>query len=102
MDTKARLRELMEERGWSEYRLAQESNLALSTVANIFNRDTVPSIGTLQALCSGFGITLSQFFAGNGPASLTEEQTKLLTAWNELSDEKRAALLQLMRAMKPE
>lgn len=32
MDTKARIRELMQERGWSEYRLAIASGLSQSTV----------------------------------------------------------------------
>ena len=42
MDAKARIRELMQERGWSEYRLAIASGLSQSTVANIFNRNTTP------------------------------------------------------------
>ena len=42
MDAKARIRELMAERKWSEYRLAIASGLSQSTVANIFNRNTTP------------------------------------------------------------
>ena len=48
MDAKARIRELMAERKWSEYRLAIASGLSQSTVANIFNRNTTPSIATLD------------------------------------------------------
>ena len=58
MDAKARIRELMAERKWSEYRLAIASGLSQSTVANIFNRNTTPSIATLESICAGFGITL--------------------------------------------
>ena len=61
MDAKARIRELMAERKWSEYRLAIASGLSQSTVANIFNRNTTPSIATLESICAGFGITLLCF-----------------------------------------
>ena len=36
MDTHARLRRLLDERGWTAYRLAKESGLSESTLANIF------------------------------------------------------------------
>ena len=56
------LKKLMAERGWSEYRLAKESSLHQSTIANIFHRNTLPSIPTLKILCGAFGMTLSEFF----------------------------------------
>ena len=63
MDTHSRLRQLMAERGWTAYRLSKESGLSESTLASIFKRNTVPSIATLEAVCSAFGISLAQFFA---------------------------------------
>lgn len=69
MDVHERIRGLMEERGWSEYRLAQKAGLSQSAISNLFRRHTLPSIPTLEAICNGFGLTLSQFFCsrwGNG------------------------------------
>lgn len=63
LDLHMKLRQLTDERGWTEYRLAKECGLSESTIANIFRRNTTPSISTLEAICRGFGITLSQFFA---------------------------------------
>ena len=63
MDTILRLRELMNSRGWSEYRLAKESKLSMSTISNIFHRGSIPSIPTLETLCNTFGISLGQFFS---------------------------------------
>ena len=63
MDTHARLQQLLRERGWTEYKLSKECGLAQSTIGNIFRRNTVPSIATLETICKGFGITMSQFFA---------------------------------------
>ncbi len=41
MDTLARLKQLLQERGWTEYKLSQECGLAQSTIGNIFRRNTV-------------------------------------------------------------
>ena len=35
MDAQKRIKELMEERGWTDYRLAKEANLSHSTVTNM-------------------------------------------------------------------
>ena len=97
MDTIERIRYHMQLRGWSEYRLAKESGLSQSTIANIFRRDTLPSIPTLEIICNAFGITLSQFFLDNeNDTSLSEEQKELLISWGKLSVKKRKALMTLI------
>ena len=100
MDAKARIRELMQERGWSEYRLAIASGLSQSTVANIFNRNTTPSVATLESICSGFGITLAQFFAQGELVELSAEQREMFTAWSSLTREQKEALRRLILVMK--
>ena len=100
MDAKKKIRELMQERGWSEYRLAIASGLSQSTVANIFNRNTMPSVTTLEAICNGFGITLSQFFAEGDMVELTAEQKQMFTLWSALTREQKDALAQLISVMK--
>ena len=100
MDAKARIRELMAERKWSEYRLAIASDLSQSTVANIFNRNTTPSIATLESICAGFGITLAQFFAEGDMVELTEEQKEMFAAWSSLSKDQKDVLRQLILVMK--
>ena len=76
MDTYSRLRQLMAERNWTAYRLAKESGLSESTLANIFKRNTVPSIATLEAVCSAFGISLAQFFADQNMVELTQNRNR--------------------------
>ena len=71
MDTNQRLRRLLDERGWTEYKLSKVCGLSQSTLANIFKRNTVPSITTLEVICKGFGITLSQFFADGEMVEMT-------------------------------
>ena len=100
MDAKERILELMNERGWSEYRLAIESGLSQSTVANIFNRNTTPSVATLDSICRGFGITLSQFFAEGDMVELTDEQKSMFNSWSTLTKDQKDVLQQLIHVMK--
>lgn len=90
METIEKIRTLMDERNWSEYRLAKESGLSQSTINNIFLRNTVPSIPTLEIICNTFGLTLSQFFAENQCMELTTEQYELLQMYIKLSDHQKA------------
>lgn len=99
MDTHSRLRQLMAERNWTAYRLAKESGLSESTLANIFKRNTVPSIATLEAVCSAFGISLAQFFADQNMVELTPELKELFDNWVSLTPEQKQAALHMIRAM---
>ena len=99
MDTHSKLRQLMSERGWTAYRLAKESGLSESTLANIFKRNIVPSISTLEAVCAAFGISLAQFFAEQDMVELTPELKELFDHWVSLTPEQKQAALQMLRAM---
>lgn len=99
MDTHSKLRQLMSERGWTAYRLAKESGLSESTLANIFKRNTVPSISTLEAVCAAFGISLAQFFAEQDMVELTPELKELFDNWVSLTPEQKQATLQMLRTM---
>ena len=99
MDTHERLRQLLNERGWSEYKLAKRCGLSVSTVANIFRRNTVPSIATLETICSGFGITMSQFFAEGDMIEITPELKELFENWVNLTPEQKKAANQMLKAM---
>ena len=99
MDTHERLRQLLNERGWSEYKLAKRCGLSESTVANIFRRNTVPSIATLETICSCFGITMSQFFAEGDMVEITPELKELFENWVNLTPEQKKAANQMLKAM---
>ncbi len=99
MDTHERLRQLLNERGWSEYRLSKNCGLSESTLANIFRRNTVPSITTLETICDAFGITLAQFFAEEDSVELTPDLKEFFDSWVCLTPSQKAAVLQVMKAM---
>lgn len=101
MDINIRLKELLANRGWSEYRLAVKCGLSQSTIANIFRRNTIPSVSTLEAICTGLGITLSQFFSDENIkyVELTPDLQRLFEGWKKLSIEQKEALLHLVDAI---
>ena len=77
----------------SRYRLAQKSGIAQSSISTLLNRKSVPTIQTLEKICDGFGITLSQFFAEDERVlDLTKDQEELLKDWN-LMDSRQQELV---------
>ena len=66
MDVKESLQDLLNQRGWTMYKLAKEAELSWSTVRNIFKRNTDPTISILEIMCKTLGISLSQFLDVDG------------------------------------
>ena len=102
LDTLARLKQLLDDRGWTEYRLSKECGLAQSTLGNIFRRNVNPSLSTLEAICKGFGITLSQFFAEGEIVELTPELKEVFESWISLTPKQKEAAIGMLKAMKCE
>lgn len=85
MDVLGRIKYLLELRKWSYYRLAKEMNRPVNTISDMYKRNSIPSIPTLEAICDAFGITLSEFFAvEDDPYILNPRQKKLLDIYNIL------------------
>ena len=100
MDTAKRISQLLEERGWTKYKLAIEAGLSQSTIANLFRRNNTPTLSTLEAICKAFGITVIQFLSeGEDVPGLSGEQKELFVRWSTLTKEQRSALLELMKTM---
>lgn len=91
-----RIQELLKFKHWTPYRLAKESEIPYSSLNNIFNRETCPSIVTLERICHGFGIGLSEFFIfEENPLrdeNMTPEEQDLLNAYASLSKQDKLLL----------
>ena len=100
-DVMNRLERLMKERNWTAYRLAKETGLSASTISNMFRRNTIPSIPTLETICEAFGITLAQFFAEDwNMVELTAEQKAFFDRWVDLTPQQKELLEQLVYEIK--
>lgn len=98
MDVLERLRKLQSDYGWSDYRIAKKAGLSPGTVSNIYKRNTIPNLFTLEAICKSFGMTISQFFADNDMIELTPELKELFDSWTKVPKEKRSLLLQIIKS----
>lgn len=99
MNVIERIRKLKNDRGWTDYRLAAEAMIPQSTLASVYERNTPPKLDVLEALCRAFGISLSQFFQENERAEIVSEREKeLLESFRRLPEQKRLALLELLRS----
>lgn len=88
---------LREQRGWTEYQLAEHSGLPQSTISSWYRKNMVPTIPSLEKICSVFGVTLPALLSyGDEPVTLTESQKRLLNSWAVLTVEQQDALLHLL------
>ena len=103
MNILKRINKLRLDRGWSVYRLANEAGLAQSTIINMFNRETLPSIVTLENICTAFGISMSEFFEEDQNTDMTDCNKKSFTIlYESLSPAKRQAIYNLMKDLSEE
>lgn len=106
-------------RGWTEYTLAENSGLTQSTISTWRRRNLQPSVASIEKICLGLGLTLSEFFreesteqktlqaapllpmagaAATLPLSAAGEQRHLLEAWNKLAPQQRTAVLHMLES----
>ena len=98
MTIQERIKNLMEAKEWSGYKLAKEAKLPQSTISHLFERNNAPTYPTIEAICRSFGITMAQFFADEGESVvLTTEQKEVLLLFGTLSPEQRQIIKDTMR-----
>lgn len=96
-DILSTITEYREDRGWTEYQLAERAGLPQSTISSWYRKNMVPTVASLEKICLAFGITLSQLFAENDEAvTLTNSQRILLQRWSKLSKEQQKAIFNLI------
>ncbi len=64
MNTMDRVNELIQERGLSLYGLAKISGVSYSTLKNTLQRNGQLTVDTIEKICLGINISMSEFFAG--------------------------------------
>ena len=95
-----RIVQLREERGWSEYRLSEESGITQSTISTWFRKNVTPTVNSIESICKACNITLSQFFNFyNEPVTLTDTQKELLENWSRLTAEQQRIFLELLKSL---
>ena len=89
-----------EQKGWTEYQLACKSGLTQSTISSWYRKNMLPSIPSLEKICTAFEITLSQFFATDKDGfSLTNIQKELLNEANRLTEQQQKSLIAFFKTL---
>lgn len=86
-------------RGWSEYQLSLNSGIAQSTISTWYRKNMQPSISSLEKICNGLGITLSQFFSTDTAIELSKEEQEYLKLFHSLDIEKQKIIIELLKIM---
>lgn len=96
-----RVKELCSKHKISKYRRAQLTDMSQTALGNIINKKSIPTVPTLERICDAFGISIAQFFAGEGMRpDLTDEQEELLEIWDDLNADERRILMNFVRTLK--
>ncbi len=96
-----RIKELCDKRQMSMYALSKKTGISQSSLSNLMKRGSTPTFYTLDKICDGLGITISQFFSKDiGKLELSAEQRKVLETWETLTDKEKEAVEIYVRGMK--
>lgn len=66
MNTVARVQELADERGLTLFKLASLCEVPYTTLHNAKKRQTQLNVDTIEQICKGLRITMSDFFTERG------------------------------------
>lgn len=95
-----RIRNICEKKNMTMYALSKKTGISQSSLSNLMNRESIPTFYTLNKICDGLGITLSQFFAEDTVRlDLSEEQKTVLDTWDLLTDEAKKAVKTYVRGI---
>ncbi len=100
MTVQERIIELLKKKGWTRYRLAQETGLYQTTVYDWFNdKGYTPDRNSIELICAALDISLVEFYSGIDEGELDGEQTLLLQLFAKVPKDKRKVVFELLRTL---
>ena len=100
MTVQERILELLEKKGWTKYKLAQETGLYQTTVYDWFNdKGFTPDRKSLELICAAMNISLIEFYSGIDEGELNGEQTYLLHLFAKVPESKKQLVYDLLRSL---
>lgn len=103
MTVQERISELMNKKGWTKYRLAQETGLYQTTVYDWFNdKGYTPDRKSIELICAAMNISIVEFYSGIDEGELNGEQALLLQLFAKVPESKRQLIFDLLRTLADE
>lgn len=95
-----KIEELCSKSGITRYQLSIRTGISQSALSDIVKKKNVPTLITVERICTAFGITLAQFFSQEDAIpDLSKEQKNLLKLWNGLSQEEREIVITFIESI---
>ena len=98
-----RINELLENNRWKPYKLAKESGIPYSSLNNLLKHKNCPTIPTLEKICIGFNITLTDFFNFDAKPlaepKLSETELSVIDTFKTLSTKEKEAIIICMNGL---
>lgn len=103
--TLLKIRALLEERDWSLYKLAKSSEIPYSSLNSLFQNNNQPTLSTLEKICNGLHISMSEFFIENTPYReespiLTTDEQELIHLFRSLEAKEKKKYMDVIRIFK--
>lgn len=95
MSIKNKIRDIMNEQGYTIYSLSKATELSQTSIANWFNKvNNEPSVSALEKVCKVFGITMAELFATENDVMLPckEDFKEMYHKWQRLTPMQRNAV----------
>ena len=93
----AKIDKLRTDRGWSVYRLAQETGIPDQTINKWLYKNSMITIPSLIQVCDAFGITLAEFFAEKKLVELSPVLADLYELWCILTADEKSSVEAIVR-----
>ena len=87
------------ERNWSEYQLAEKSGLTQSTISTWYRKNMLPSLSSLEKICTAFDMSMAQFFSEGSYRELDYKQSELLNCWELLTPKQKELFFELIHSV---
>lgn len=99
VDVLGKITELRLQRNWTEYALAERSNVPQSTISSWYNKGKIPSLSSLDKIAFAFEIPMAQLFAEGDSVELSPSQQEIITKWASLDEEKKEIVKKLIELL---
>ncbi|RKO66354.1 helix-turn-helix domain-containing protein [Desulfofundulus salinus] len=98
MDIGRRIREIRKANNQKLLNISQQTGLSQPFISEIERGIKVPSIETLEKICSALGITLAEFFADQAP-ELPPDIRQMIDVARKLTPLQRELIISVMKEM---
>ena len=90
----------VENKELTQKEVADILGISQSSLGRIMAQENLPSLITLEKICTALGVTLSQFFQEGNSENLTEKQKEVLRIWNNLSTNEQETVMSMLRGLR--